>query len=124
MTETVIFLQCVRGLLSAASADFPVYITFKTKAEGVSLPDFVLQRFPEEMTIVLRYQFTNLRVDKNGFSVDLSFSSLPAHVVVPFSAITSLQNPEVPWVLVLPPLPKENPEQGAEILTLDFTERA
>ena len=121
---TEIFLHCLKGLLSAASADFPVYVTFKTKADGVCLPDFVLDRYPEEMTIVLRYQFTHLVVEKDAFSVDLSFSSLPAHLVVPFSAIVSVQNPEVPWALVLPPLPKEKPQEGAEILTLDFTERA
>ena len=57
------------------------------------------------------------------FSVDLSFSSLPAHLVVPFSAIISVQDPEVPWALVLPPLPKKEPEHRAEILTLDFTQK-
>ena len=120
---TAIFVQCLKGLLSSASADFPVYITFKTRAPGVSLPDFVLERFPEEMTIVLRYQFTHLVVGTTDFSVDLSFSSLPAHLVVPFSAIISVQDPEVPWALVLPPLPKKEPEHRAEILTLDFTQK-
>ena len=32
------------------------YITFRTRAAGVSLPPDVLAKYPEEMTIVLQHQ--------------------------------------------------------------------
>ena len=41
------------------------YITFKTRAPGVVLPDFLRIRYPDIMTIVLQYSYNNLHVS-NG----------------------------------------------------------
>ena len=65
------------------------YITFKTNAPGVSIPDRLKQRFPDEMTIVLQNKFWDLKVTEQGFSVGLSFNQIPSTLVVPFSAITA-----------------------------------
>ena len=40
------------------------YITFKTSAPGVVIPKQLMQRFPDEMTVVLQNKFWDLTVDE------------------------------------------------------------
>jgi uncharacterized protein len=49
------------------------YITFRTTAPGVVVADYLLARYPEEMTIVLEHQFWGLEVEDEKFAVTLSF---------------------------------------------------
>jgi hypothetical protein len=66
------------------------YITFKTRLPGVEIPKHLLERFPEEMTIVIQHRFWDLKVEQNAFSVGLSFGGVPARLLVPFAAVTDL----------------------------------
>ena len=75
------------------------YITFKTQAPGVDIPQRLVERFPDEMTIVLQNRFWDLTVDENRFSVGLSFNQVPSKLVIPYSAITRLQDTEVQFEL-------------------------
>jgi len=75
------------------------YITFKTHAPGVSIPDHLRQRFEDEMTIVLQNKFWDLHVDDHGFTVGLSFNQRPARLDIPFSAITAFVDPAVDFGL-------------------------
>lgn len=75
------------------------YITFKTHAEGVSVPASLRERFPDEMTIVLQNKFWNLDVRDDGFSVGLSFNQVPAELDIPYAAITQFVDPAVDFGL-------------------------
>jgi hypothetical protein len=75
------------------------YITFKTGAAGVSIPQHLRERFPDEMTIVLQNKFWDLAVTDDGFTVGLSFNQIPAKLVIPFSAITAFVDPAVDFGL-------------------------
>ena len=75
------------------------YLTFRTRDPGVELPDFLLERYPEEMTIVLQNQFWGLKVGENRFEVGLTFQKLPTTLVVPFSALTAFVDPSVQFGL-------------------------
>lgn len=75
------------------------YITFKTGAEGVSIPDNLRERFPDEMTIVLQNKFWDLGVDEEGFTVGLTFNAIPAKLDIPFAAITAFVDPAVDFGL-------------------------
>lgn len=75
------------------------YITFKTHAPGVVIPDHLKARFEDEMTIVLQNKFWDLRVNDRGFSVGLSFNQMPAKLQIPFSAITAFVDPAVDFGL-------------------------
>lgn len=75
------------------------YITFKTNAPGVDIPQRLIERFPDEMTIVLQHRFWDLKVDENRFSVGLSFNQVPALLNIPFSAITGFHDPAVNFEL-------------------------
>lgn len=75
------------------------YITFKTTAPGVNIPQHLKDRFPDEMTIVLQNKFWELEVRETGFSVGLSFNQIPAKLQVPFAAITAFVDPAVDFGL-------------------------
>jgi hypothetical protein len=75
------------------------YLTFKTHDPGVELPDFLRERYPDEMTIVLQNQFSGLRITDQLFQVTLSFQKVPATLVVPFAALTGFADPGVQFGL-------------------------
>ena len=75
------------------------YIAFKTQDPGVELPDFLKERYPDEMTIVLQNQFWGLKVDDDKFEVTLTFQKMPATLVIPFAAMTGFTDPGVKFGL-------------------------
>ena len=79
--------------------DHHFYITFKTQAPGVDIPQRLIERFPDEMTIVLQNRFWELTVDEEKFSVGLSFNQVPSKLVIPYSAITGFHDPAVNFEL-------------------------
>ena len=119
------------------------YITFKTNAPGVSIPQHLKERFPDEMTIVLQNKFWDLSVQEDAFSVGLTFNQIPAKLDIPFAAITAFVDPAVDFGLqfqaVVPdlePAPHEDAENdspehgenpdvksaddGSNVVTVDF----
>ncbi len=69
------------------------YITFKTNHPQTRISDYLKSQYPQEMTIVLQHQFSNLKVDNTKFSVDLSFGGISQTLVVPFDAVTYFADP-------------------------------
>lgn len=127
----------VLGSVAAANGVLPgehhFYITFKTQAPGVDIPTRLIERFPDEMTIVLQNRFWDLTVDAERFSVGLSFSQVPTKLVIPYSAITGFRDPAVSFELRFqaqegPDEPEphdaaENdqpPRDGSNVVSVDF----
>ena len=79
--------------------DHHFYITFDTRADGVRLSPRLREQYPEEMTIVIQYQFWDLKVSGDTFEVGLSFGGVPERLVVPFQAITGFRDPSVQFAL-------------------------
>jgi len=75
------------------------YISFRTRMPGVEIPKHLLERFPEEMTIVIQHRFWDLNVGQDAFSVGLSFGGVPASLRVPFAAVTDFVDPAVDFSL-------------------------
>lgn len=76
-----------------------LYIAFDTCAEGVSISKRIKEQYPEEMTIVLQYQFWDLEVTDERFEVKLSFSNVPERLVVPFEAVKAFYDPSAQFGL-------------------------
>jgi len=72
-----------------------LYITFRTQASGVEIADYLVARYPEEMTIVLQHEYWGLEADDEGFSVTLSFSNRHERLVIPWTAVTAFADPSV-----------------------------
>ncbi|MFW2391550.1 MAG: SspB family protein [Methyloceanibacter sp.] len=76
-----------------------LYIAFDTCADGVSVSKRLKEQYPEEMTVVLQYQFWDLEVTDERFEVKLSFSNVPERLVVPFSAVKAFYDPSAQFGL-------------------------
>lgn len=76
-----------------------LYIAFDTTQEGVSISKRLKDQYPEEMTVVLQYQFWDLQVTPDRFEVKLSFSNVPERLVVPFRAVKAFYDPSAQFGL-------------------------
>ena len=85
------------------------YITFKTRARGVSVPPDVMAKYPDDMTVVLQHQYWDLAVEHDLFSVMLKFGGMPKVLTVPYTAVTRFYDPSVQFLLQF-----EAPEDVAE----------
>lgn len=79
--------------------DHHFFITFLTTAPGVRVSSRLKERYPEQMTIVLQYQYWDLKVSETGFEVGLSFADIPETLSVPFSAVRGFYDPSVNFEL-------------------------
>lgn len=75
--------------------DHHFYVSFRTRAPGVKIADHLVQRFPEEMTIVIQHQFWDLDVQEGHFEIVLKFAGVPQHLSIPLAAITRFVDPSV-----------------------------
>jgi hypothetical protein len=73
--------------LRRAAEDHPVNVAFDSRAEGVTLPDWLSAQYPDDMAIVLQHQFHRLKVLDSSFEVGLWFKGRYARLVIPFAAI-------------------------------------
>lgn len=80
------------------------YITFMTQYAGVQIPDYLHEQYPEEMTIVLQYQFYGLEADEDRMAVTLSFNNVPERLVIPMESITIFADPAVNFALQFQPM--------------------
>ena len=87
--------------------DHHFYITFMTDFPGVKMPDYLKDRYPGEMTIVLQYQFNDLFVDDEKMGVTLSFNNVPEELVVPLHAITIFADPSVNFAMQFQPIDED-----------------
>ena len=108
----------VLGEIETGGGELPgnhhFYITFKTGAPGVSIPQHLRERFPDEMTIVLQNKFWDLEVRAEDFTVGLSFNQIPAKLQIPFSAITAFVDPAVDFGLQFQTAVEEMPHEEHE----------
>jgi hypothetical protein len=91
------------------------FITFLTGAPGVRISTRLRERYPEQMTIVLQYQYWDLKVTETGFEVGLSFSDVPEKLEIPFAAVRGFYDPSVNFELEFDVKTEEPP---AEVATL------
>lgn len=75
------------------------YITFKTNYPHVKISDHLRSQYPDEMTIVIQHQYADLKVDRDSFSIELSFGGIPQTLVIPFAAITYFADPHAKFGL-------------------------
>ncbi len=113
------------ALEQAASArglpgDHHFYISFRTDAAEVAAPEDLVERYPEEMTIVLQNQYWDLAPGDTAFSVTLQFGGQPKSLTIPYAAVTRFYDPSVQYLLQFAPpepAPKPAPAPAASAKT-------
>ena len=75
------------------------FITFDTNHPDVALADWLHDRYPGDMTVVIQHWFDNLDVDDEGFAITLNFGDKPEPMYIPFDAIRTFVDPSVEFGL-------------------------
>jgi hypothetical protein len=104
----ILMHRAMRGLIQTVLADVAknglpgahhFFITFDTTYPGVELADWLRERYPEEMTVVIQSWFENLTVDDEGFGITLNFGNNPEPMLIPFDAVRTFVDPSVEFGL-------------------------
>ena len=100
--------QAMRGVMAevlgqVASHGLPgahyFYITFTSAHPGVDMAEWLRERYPDEMMIVLQDWFEDLAVMDDRFQVTLNFSDQPETLVIPFEAVKTFIDPSAKFGL-------------------------
>ena len=70
-----------------------LYITFATSNSKTSIPNWLLQKYPNEMTIVIQHEYYHLSVNKTNFSIGLSFNNKKCDLKISFDSIIAFVDP-------------------------------
>ncbi len=100
--------RAMRGLIQTVLRDVAeqglpgnhhFFITFDTRHPGVAIANWLRERYPEEMTIVIQTWYAGLEVTEAGFSITLNFNNTPEPLVIPFDAVRTFVDPSVEFGL-------------------------
>jgi hypothetical protein len=136
--------RAMRGLIQTVLTDVATnglpgahhfFITFDTTHPDVQLADWLRERYPSEMTVVLQHWFENLEVNDEFFRVTLNFGNQPEPMLIPFDAVRTFVDPSVEFGLRFESQSEEDededededeteddepaPRQDAEVVSLD-----
>lgn len=112
------------------------FISFDTTHPDVAIADWLRDRYPAEMTVVLQHWFDDLDVGDDGFAVTLNFGDQPERLEIPYDALLTFVDPSVEFGLRFEsrhpegaaepaPAPAEAaasdpaPDAGAQVVSLD-----
>ena len=70
-----------------------LYVTFATKNCKTSVPDWLLQKYPDEMTIVIQHEYYHLSINKKNFKIGLSFNNKKCDLTISFDSVISFADP-------------------------------
>ncbi len=100
--------EAMRGLirkvlLDVAERGLPgnhhFFITFDTTHPDAELADWLSDRYPGEMTVVMQHWYDKLEITDEGFSVTLNFGDAPEPLYIPYDAIRTFVDPSVEFGL-------------------------
>lgn len=79
--------------LGQLPGDHHFYVTFRTHQQGVQMEDWLKDKFPEEMTIVIQHQYEKFVVHDDRFEIMLRFGGNLQELRVPLGAVTRFFDP-------------------------------
>lgn len=100
--------HAMRGLIRQVLADVRdnglpgahhFFITFDTRHPDAELADWLRERYPTEMTVVMQHWYDNLEVTDEGFGITLNFGDAPEPLYIPYDAIKTFVDPSVEFGL-------------------------
>lgn len=102
------------------------FITFDTLHPDVRIAEWLSDRYPSEMTVVMQHWFDNLTISDDGFAVTLNFGDQPEPIYIPYDAIKTFVDPSVEFGLRFESPEDEDDENEdvdlREVLELDDIE--
>ena len=95
------------------------FITFDTEHPDVEIADWLSDRYPGEMTIVIQHWFDNLEVTDEGFSITLNFGNAPEPLYIPYDAIKTFVDPSVEFGLRFETQPEDGDDDDDKEAPMD-----
>ena len=90
------------------------FITFDATHPDAKLADWLRERYPSEMTVVMQHWYDNLNVTDDGFAVTLNFGDQPEPLYIPYDAIRTFVDPSVEFGLRFETTEDEDNEGDAQ----------
>ena len=78
-----------------------LYITFLTNHKNVKIPNWLLDKYPVEITIVIQYEYYDLKINKESFDVTLSFNDVMTSLQIGYDSVISFADPSANFGLKL-----------------------
>lgn len=100
--------RAMRGLIQEVLSDVQrnglpgnhhFFITFDTRHPAARLAEWLKERYPADMTVVMQHWYDRLEVTDEGFAITLNFGDAPESLFVPFDAIVTFVDPSVEFGL-------------------------
>lgn len=100
--------RAMRGLIQEVLTDIAktglpgehhFFITFDTMHPDVEIADWLSDRYPGEMTVVIQHWFDNLDITDEGFTITLNFGDNPETLYIPYDSIKTFVDPSVEFGL-------------------------
>lgn len=128
MTNTIdygnLMHRAMRGLIQQVLTDVQkdglpgehhFFVTFDTMHPDVEIADWLSDRYPGEMTVVIQHWFDNLEVTDEGFTITLNFGDNPETLYIPYDAIKTFVDPSVEFGLRFETQDEEGDAQVVDI---------
>lgn len=93
------------------------FVTFDTMHPDVEIADWLSDRYPGDMTVVIQHWFADLDVTDDGFGITLNFGDSPERLYIPYDAIRTFVDPSVEFGLRFES--PEDEEEDADILDIE-----
>jgi hypothetical protein len=125
--------EAMRGLIKKVLLDVQAnglpgnhhfFITFDTSHPDAELADWLSDRYPGEMTVVMQHWYDNLEVGDDGFGIKLNFGDSPEPLFVPYDAIKTFVDPSVEFGLAFEAHEDEDTAEITELPTADEAQAA
>jgi hypothetical protein len=100
------------------------FITFDTTHPEAELADWLSDRYPEEMTVVMQHWYDKLEVGDDGFGITLNFGEAPEPMFVPYEAIKTFVDPSVEFGLRFEAQEDENDNDVEEEASDDVSDNS
>ena len=97
-------LNMVRDILKKVSKDglpknHHFLITFFSNSKGVIIPEWMEEKYPNKMTIIIRNWFENLYVTEKKFEISLNFNNTVERLTIPFNSLELFADPSVDFAI-------------------------
>ena len=97
-------LNMVRDILKNVSKDglpknHHFLITFFSNSKGVIIPEWMEEKYPDKMTIIIRNWFEDLNVTEKKFEISLNFNNNVERLIIPFNSLELFADPSVDFAI-------------------------
>ena len=87
--------------LNGVSGNNQLYITFLTNHKDNKISNWIKEKHPKKMTIVIQYEYYDIKINEKSFNITLSFNNIKTKLKIAFDAIISFADPSANFGLVL-----------------------